>query len=229
MKKSWVAFVFVLFFGKQESFGSDIPSVIHHSVRMKTVLKENQLQAEDRLTIKNSANRELITIPILLYRLLIVENVTDSNGMPIDFTQEIRVFEDEKSWQVNAVTIKLPSPLLPFAMTTFTIQYTGYIFGYQEVMQYVRDRIDETYTLIRPDALAYPMVAFPRYSSLMKAYESQFSFDIHVTVPSAYTVAAGGVFDGMLSTGDSTTFSYRSHSPTWRMDIAVAKFKPLRD
>ena len=206
---------------------SDVFTVSHHALYIQFLLKENRIHAIDEITIKNITGYTQQNIPILLYRLLNVESVADANGSPLKFAQSIRTMEDEKSWQVNAVTIELLSPLAPSGTTTLTLDYGGYIFGYPEIMQYVRDRIDEEYSLIRPDALAYPMLAEPSSSGLTKAYESQFTFEIEATVPSGYVVAGGGSLEKTTTQGDSITYYYRGMSPTWRMDVAVAKFKTL--
>lgn len=228
MKKLYLIIVLILFW-QENAATLDLPIVTHHSLRIQFLLKENQIKVEDAVTIKNNTEHDLTSVPVLLYRLLNVESVRDMKGSPIDFSQVVQTMGDEKSMQVNAITINLLSPLAPSSSTTVSIKYSGYVFGYQEVMQYVQDRIDGEYSLIRPDALAYPMFAFPMYSSLMKAYDSHFSFDIDAIVPSGYVVASGGRLEETKATGDSITFSYRGNSPTWRMDIAVAKFKTLRD
>ncbi len=68
---------------------------------------------------------------------------------------------DDKKWQVNSLTLTLREPIAPGGTTRITVNYSGWIFGYREVMGYVSDRIGEDYTLLRPDALAYPMLAEP--------------------------------------------------------------------
>ena len=208
-------------------FASEVIAVSHHALHIRFLLKENRIHAIDEMTIRNNGGHAQQNVHILLYRLLNVESVADANGLPVRFTQTIRTMDDEPSWQINAVNIELPSPLAPFASTTLSLNYGGYIFGYQEIMQYVRDRIDEEYSLIRPDALAYPMVSEPSDSNLLKAYESQFAFEIEATVPSGYVVASGGSLTRTATRGDSTTFTFRGASPTWRMDVAVARFKTL--
>jgi hypothetical protein len=126
------------------------------------------------------------------------------------------------------VAVTLRESLAPGRTTRITLKYSGAIFGYPEVMGYVRDHIAEDYTLLRPDALAYPMLAVPSSPSLSAAYDTLFTYDLEVTVPSGTVVACGGLPRGS-SVGDATeTFEFASRVPTWRMDIAAAKFKVLK-
>lgn len=136
---------------------------------------------------------------------------------------------DEKNWQVNSVTVTLHEPLPPGASTHITLKYSGAIFGYREVMAYVRDHIGEDYTLLRPDALAYPMLAVPSSPSLSAAYDTHFTYDLEVTVPSATTVACGGLAGGVSASNGMETFRFASRIPMWRIDIAAAKFKVLKN
>jgi aminopeptidase N len=111
------------------------------------------------------------------------------------------------------------------------MRYSGSIYGYPEVMAYVNDRVSEKYSLIRPDALAYPMLAHAAQESWNKAYgdDVPFTYDLAVTVPAGYVVACGGAQQNVSTKEDMTTFMFKSKVPTWRMDIAAAKFKQLRD
>ncbi|MEW6732519.1 MAG: hypothetical protein AB1489_14415 [Acidobacteriota bacterium] len=58
------------------------------------------------------------------------------------------------------------SDMPPGATIYLTISYSSSIYGYPEVWDYVKDRISEQYSLLRPDALAYPMLAQASYKSL---------------------------------------------------------------
>jgi aminopeptidase N len=110
------------------------------------------------------------------------------------------------------------------------ISYEGFIFGYPEVMAYVRDRIDEAYSLLRPDAFAYPMLAEASWSSNYAAYDIKFTYEILATVPKGYAAVCGGEFIRFFPVGsDSTSFIYHSKIPTKRIDLAVAQFRVLAD
>jgi aminopeptidase N len=98
-------------------------------------------------------------------------------------------------------------------------------------MAYVNDRVNEKYSLLRPDALAYPMLAQATQESLFKAYgfDTPFTYGLTVTVPAGYVVACGGSQESVSTKEDMTTFVFKSKVPTYRMDIAAAKFKQLND
>jgi hypothetical protein len=96
-------------------------------------------------------------------------------------------------------------------------------------MAYVRDRIGTEYTLLRPDALAYPMLAKASVQSYTEAYEMRFTYQEEIAVPNGFTVASGGIPQATSSKGAVQTFRFASRIPTWRMDIAVAQFKVVKN
>jgi hypothetical protein len=207
----------------------DLAKVTRYELRVRIHPAEENLMATAQITLSNPTAVPQREIPFLLYRLLAVDAAEDEKGAALAFRQAVVSMSDEKNWQVNSVTLALREPLPPGATTRVTLKYSGAIFGYREVMGYVRDHIGEDYTLLRPDALAYPMFAAPSSQSLSAAYDTLFTYDLEITVPSGTIVACGGL-PGSVSLGEGAeTFRFASRVPTWRMDIAAAKFKVLKN
>lgn len=207
----------------------NLAEVKRYELRVDIRPAEEHLTASAQITLSNPTAAPQREIPFLLYRLLTVDAAEDAKGAALAFRQAVVSMSDEKNWQVNSVTLTLREPLPPGATTRVTLKYSGAIFGYREVMGYARDHIGEDYTLLRPDALAYPMLAAPSSQSLSAAYDTLFTYDLEITVPSGTIVACGGL-PGGVSVGDGTeTFRFASRVPTWRMDIAAAKFKVLKN
>ena len=207
----------------------DLPKVTRYELRVHIVPAEERLTAEAQITISNSTGAAVREIPFLLYRLLAVDGASDERSTPLAYRQTVVSMSDEKNWQVNSVAVTLHEPLPPGATTRIALKYSGAIFGYREVMGYVRDHIGEDYTLLRPDAFAYPMLAEPSSPSLSAAYDTLFTYDLEISVPGGTVVACGGLPRGS-SVGDGTeTFRFASRVPTWRIDIAVARFKLLKN
>lgn len=207
----------------------ELPNVRDYSLNLRLHLREERLEAEARMGLVNDSQQSFTELPFILYRLLDVQSVTDGLGSPLEFSQSVVKFADEQTLQVNFIRIRLEKLLGPGESTDIIMKYSGSIFGYPEVMRYVQDRISESYSLLRPDGLAYPMLAYPTWKSESQAYQSRFTYDVHVAVPSGYSVACGGDLKEMVQRGDSTLFAYESKVPTWRIDIAVAKFRVLKD
>ena len=209
--------------------GEGLAKVTRYELRANIKPAEEHLTASAQITVSNLTATPMREIPFLLYRLLAVDAAEDEKGAALAFRQTVVSMSDEKNWQVNAVTVTLREPLPSGGSVRITLRYSGAIFGYREVMGYVRDHIGEDYTLLRPDALAYPMLATPSSPSLSAAYDTLFTYDLEVTVPSTTIVACGGL-PGAVSRGDGTEiFRFASRIPTWRMDIAAAKFKVLKN
>jgi len=213
---------------RSETSGPKLP-VTHYDLRFRILLSEQTLDGEARVTLTNSDDHMITEIPFLLYRLLDVVAIADENGRPLEFRQAVAKLTDEPSMQVNAVTVHLRSPLNAGAQTTFTVKFGGFVYGYPEVMPYVHDHVGEDYTLLRPDALVYPIVSAPSFAGLIDAWGESFSYELEVDVPSGYVVASGGTPAEPHPDKGRLAFRFRSRVNTTRIDVAVAKFTVVRN
>jgi hypothetical protein len=209
--------------------GATESAVSNYDLRFTLLLKENRLEAEALMKVRNDSQEPVSEIPFILYRLFDVLEVTDDRGVALPFNQTVVKFSDEKSLQVSLVSVRLSRPLSPEKTAAVRMKYAGALWGYPEVMAYVRDRIDENYSLLRPDSLAYPILARASFQSWMAAHRSQFTYRAETEVPAGYVVACGGRPVETKSTANTTTFVFESYRPTWRIDIAAAKFKVIED
>lgn len=207
----------------------DLAKVTRYELRVHINPAEEHLTASVKITLSNPTDEPQREIPFLLYRLLVVDAAQDEKGVALAFRQAVASMSDEKNWQVNLVTLTLREPLPPGGTTRIALKYSGAIFGYREVMGYVLDHIGEDYTLLRPDALAYPMLAGPSSQSLFAAYDTLFTYELEITVPTGMIVACGGLPIEVSAGEGMETFRFANRVPTWRMDIAAAKFKVLRN
>ncbi len=181
-----------------------------------------------RLTVESISAEETDHIPLLLYRLMRVTSVTDGDGNKLPFEQSVETFPDWDKMQANAITVKLNESLPPYGNKTIIIEYSGYLFGYAETgMIYVKDSVEEKFTIIRKDSFAYPSVGYPMWQALRSAGLAFYDYEISVTVPSRFTVANGGEFISKTIHDGTVTYSYRNIKPAWRMDIAIAEYEVL--
>lgn len=204
----------------------ELPVATRYVLKLQVFPAEEKLAAEARITVKNTTNRTQRDIPFLLYRTLAVSAVTDEKGRALAFQQSVAGFTDERNLQVNCVHVSLASPLEPGASTEISVKYDGSVFGYTEVMGYVHDRVSEEYTLLRPDSMAYPVIAAPSWASYMASYQP-FEYRVEATVPVGYVVAAGGVLREKR-TSEGVTYVYGSDAPVDRIDVAVARFRVVK-
>ena len=226
------AFLILLFLlaGYGKAIASELPMVSHYSLNIQLFLKEERLEAEADMRVVNETEQTFTEIPFILYRLLDVQTIVDKQGTPLDFTQAVEKFTEERKLQVNLITVRLSKSLVPGDSVNITMKYSGWIYGYPEVRRYIQDKISEHFSLLRPDAFSYPTLAYPAYRSWIPTLvNSAFTYDMQVTVPTGYTVACGGGLTDIFPQGNTTVFSYQSKAPTWRIDLAVAKYKMLKD
>ncbi|MGB8494086.1 MAG: hypothetical protein WCE53_06790 [Candidatus Acidiferrum sp.] len=206
-----------------------LPAVTHYHLRLKILPADQRLDATAEMVIVNYSSQAVSELPFLLYRLLDVKDVTLENGKPLTFSQSVVKFEDEPTLQANAIRVTLPAPLTPGSTISLTMHYGGAVLGYAEVMAYVRDRIDEQYSLLRQDSYAYPVLARPSFASTFAAGEHTFTYQIETTVPKGYVTACGRDSLQQHESGSSVFFDCFSHQANSRMDIAVAPFKLFDD
>jgi hypothetical protein len=208
-----------------------LPFVSDYSMKIVIMPSKGTIKADVTMTVRNETSKSIQILPFLLYRLLDVSRVDDGKGLELEFYQRIDRFDDIRDLQVNQVSVRLRKPLAAGDSQKITFAYEGPIYGYPEVMAYVKDRISEEYSLIRPDAMAYPLLAELSSQSLMNSYgiEHPFTYDLKITVPDGYRVVCGGALTRTSKDSGNEIFEFRSKVPTWRVDIAAAKFVELSD
>jgi SAM-dependent methyltransferase len=206
-----------------------LPTVSHYDLTFRLRLKENRLEAESLVEVHNNSRRPVAELPFILYRLFDVLDVTDEKGAALPFSQDVVKFSDETSLQINLVSVRLDPPLSPEKARSVRLRYAGALWGYPEVMAYVRDRIDENYSLLRPDSLAYPVLARASFQSLVAAHRSRFTYRVEAEVPAGYVVASGGRPVETKVKGSALISVFESHRPTWRIDVAASKFRTAED
>jgi len=183
-----------------------------------------------RLTIRNAGAAAVERVPLYLYRLLEVRGVAEAGGAVLPFTQRVAALPDWPTRQVNRVDVRLSTPLAPGGQVVLAIQYDGYLLGYAELgMQYIRDRIDQDFVLIREDCDAYPQVGGDSWKSMRARGLPEFTYTAHVAVPKAYVVANGGELLGKQDRDGNVTYSYQSIKPSFRIDLAIGDYVILRD
>ena len=229
MKKLLSASILVLFWQATPLRAAELPAITHYRLNVEFSLREQRVSVLANLTITNNTGEACTTIPFLLYRLLAVQHINDQSRQPMNFTQQIIQLSDAPTLQAREAVLHLSTPLQPGDSISISMTYSGFVFGYPEVMAYVNDRIDENYTLLRPDALSFPVVAESTFTSVIAASDTRFTYEVSATVPKGYTAACGGELLGRYAGAGGETFAFRSKIPTWRIDLAVARFSVLDD
>jgi Peptidase family M1 domain len=181
-----------------------------------------------QMTVFNVTDQPIQQIPLLLYRLMKVKSIKDENGMNISFNQEVVSYEDWEVLQVNFIQVSLEKAISKNTKKTITIEYDGYLLGYSETgMNYIKDRIDKDFTILRPDCRAYPQIGYPSWKSNRSSGLENFDYTIKLTVPDSFIVANGGKFIDKIYSNNSVIYSYKNIKPAWRIDVAISKYSIL--
>lgn len=187
------------------------------------------LKATCKVEVTNSANRNVKKLTFVLYRLLTVRGVK-SGETPLSFEQSIRSFEDQERLQSNFITVELEKPLQPKQSITLEIVYDGTLYGYTEVgWNYVRDRIDPNFTILRPDCMAYPELGYPANKINKQFPKPNFDYRIKIAVPDTLVAVNGGTLVTANTANGHATFEFKNIKKAWRMDVAISTYGKLSD
>jgi len=178
--------------------------------------------------LENWTTHPARTVSFLVHRLMDVAQVHNGAGRPLRFTQDVVRFRDDPMRQVTQVVVTLRRPVPPGAKTTIRLEYGGYLSGYTEVgWLYVKDHIDTAFTIIREDALAFPVIGGISDAANRKRPRPDFFYDASVTVPSRYVVAMGGVATRTSHPDGTVTWRYVSGAPSPFVNVAIAPFDTI--
>ncbi|MHC1690013.1 MAG: M1 family aminopeptidase [Bacteroidales bacterium] len=198
-------------------------SVTRYDLDYKPDFDNNRLSGIAILTIDGHGD----TLNLLLYRLLKVTSVTDNVGNSINFSQNVVSFKDVEELQVNHITI----PIINQTQTNSVLHlhFQGTILGYTETgMSYVKDHISPKFTLIRMDAFAYPVQGLPSLQELKSKGMQYFDYNISVTVPDSLKAVTLGKLNKIETEANYKKYYYQNIMPSWRIDIAIGKYRTLK-
>ncbi|MGB3863375.1 MAG: M1 family aminopeptidase [Candidatus Aminicenantaceae bacterium] len=205
------------------------PNTLKYMLNIDVDYDQEKIFGECELTVQNPEEESMHTLPLILYRLLDVTSITDTNGKNLTFTQDIVKFSDWKEFQVNHIQVELSPPLDSGKEQTFIIRYEGHLLGYSEVMGYVKDHINKDYTILREDCRTFPEVSYPSQVSNRRKILQSFDYTASITVPDPLVVANGGILIAKTESDGKITYTFQSLVPSWRMDFAIADYRILED
>jgi hypothetical protein len=203
--------------------------VRHQQLDIAIDYAAGRLSGTETVQIENWTKRPSSSVSFLLNRLMEASQIRDASGERLFYTQDVVRFEDNPKRQVTQVIVRFPQPVPPGARTTVSIQYAGYItpstdFGWN----YVKDRIDTTFTLVRWESLAFPVIHTLNEAANKGRFEPDFTYDVSVRVPAKYQVALGGALERTPHADGTITWRYQSGAPASSLNIGIAPFDTLR-
>lgn len=191
---------------------------------------ERSLAGSIIFELENWTTRPARTVSFVAGRLMTVSTVRDGSGRPLRYMQDVERFHDEPLWQVNHLRVTLPRAIPAGGRTTVRIEYAGNLVGYTEVgWLYVKDRIDTAFTILRADALAFPIVGGLSFAANRTVPRHDFTYDASVRVPARYVVATGGAVTRIAQADATVIWRYESRGPSPFLNIAIAPFDTLVD
>lgn len=186
------------------------------------------LQGEATLTLRNTSGHPVRSVSLLLGRLMEADRVMGPGRTSLPFTQQVERFSDDPSYQVDHLTVRPIRPVAPGDSITLTIGYQGILVGYTETGSlYIKDRVTPEFTIIREDALAFPVAGVPVDSVNRRGPRGEFAFGASITAPSKQVVAMGGEQVASERHDSLTTWRYRSIDPVRFLNITIAPYRVM--
>lgn len=202
---------------------------LHYDLDIKVNYQKQKLEAVCQISVLNHTENPVDHIPLELYRLMKVISIKDNLGRDLPFRQQVLACDNEPEFQLNFINVQIKPEIKRNEKRTISVRYEGYLKGYTEVMGYVRDCINPKFTIIREDSRAYPQIGHPSGEGSTWKISQAFTYRIRVTVPESLVVANGGkLIDKKIKDG-WVTYLYQNIKPSWRMDIAISKYKVLEE
>lgn len=186
------------------------------------------LHGSAKILLMNDGDVPAAAAPLLLYRLMTVTEVVGATGRHVAFEQDVVRFEDFDKLQSTFVRVEFNPALGPGDTVTIQVAYEGRLLGYSETPnRYVRETLDPSFTILRKDAFAYPVVAVPSSLANRAAPIQKFDYRASITVPDSLFVANGGTLLDRTVNSGLATYVYESVAPSWRMDFAIGPYQKL--
>ena len=180
--------------------------------------------------LENWTTKPANRVSFLLNRLMQASAVRDGATASLRYAQDVVRFRDVPMRQVTQVRVTLPRPIPGGGRTTVRIDYTGNLVGYTEVgWLYVRDRIDTAFTIIREDALAFPVIGGVSDEANRKRPRREFTYDASIRVPARYLVATGGALTRTPHDDGTVSWRYVSAGPSPFMNVSVAPYDTIAE
>lgn len=174
----------------------------------------NTLHGKATITFKEIPSAE---VSLLLHRLLKVEKIEDDTGSTLSFNQNIKAIAQWETFQVNHIG------LANLKSRMFTVYYSGHVASYQETgMLYVKESLDPTFTIIRPESFTYPQLMEPEEASLMSRWRSadEFEQQVTLTLPEQYLPAIALGPEVKKSAKDMRTWNWQTQGKNFIIPIA---------
>jgi hypothetical protein len=203
------------------------PAAVKYVIDWDVDYEKEKIFGECELTVRNPSGSPMTIIPLILYRLMDVNVVTDEAGNPLNFAQRVLKFEDWEQLQVNHIRIALEPALPPGATKTVRISYGGHLLGCAEAMRYVKDTVSKEYTMLRTDSNVYPRIGTNSWEANRSAGLGRHDFRVSVRIPEGLTAANSGKLVSKEITNGRATYTFESRVPSWRIDVAITDFAVL--
>jgi hypothetical protein len=228
----WSALMYVLLFAAVPARAQDpAPEAFrarHVTLELAINHADSRLSGSITYDLENWTAKPASQVSFLVNRLMDASAVHDGRGTALRYAQDVVRFRDQPMRQVTQVKVTLAQPIPAGGQERVRIDYAGNLVGYTEIgWLYVRDRIDTSFTIIREDALAFPVIGGLSDEANRKRPRGEFTYDAAIRVPARYLVATGGALTRTPHDDGTVTWRYVSGGPSPFLNVSVAPFDTL--
>ncbi len=200
----------------------------HLELELTLDYETGSLEGTASLTVRNEGVRAESSVPLHLGRLMTASAARTAGGDTLRFTQDVIRLEDWPEFQLNQVFVYLSTPLAAGREAVVTLDYSGVLVPYTETgMSYVRDHIAPDFTILRSEAMAFPVLGLPSQTESSAMPRSDFTVAARITAPQEQVVATG--FDAITvqSSGNARVWTFESPEPIPFLNMTVSPYEEL--
>lgn len=190
--------------------------------------KKGCMSVDVHINLKNITQEGVNQIPFILHHGFVVEDVGVRDKQHTWRVSETHI-GDMVDFKVKLIEIDFNQPIKSEEEVSVNIKYKGELLGYEKVMAYVNDRINDEFFGIRPDCLAYPILADNTERSLGDSYKQEYTYEISIELPKGHAAANPGELIEVKHEGDRSLYRYSMKKNVGRIDATISKYELVQD
>lgn len=207
--------------------------ILNNYISMKLHLSASngQMVGASWIRIRNSSNAPIHEVPFILNSGLNVTRIVGGNNNPLQQSSALTPISGYEFVEANAGTVRLSSPVQPDKDVEIVIHYRGKLtdMSWTDV-SHVKETLTSDFTLIRPDAFAYPVISAPNKSAIAEALaQTPYFSTATVELASGYALAGNIHVNGQEVKGANISFDLKHNQATGPMILPIARYKLLQD
>jgi len=194
--------------------------------------RNGQMIGAYQVSFRNTAATPISAVPMLLNPGLNIIKVVGANNrtLSIKGTNKLPI-QGQDFLELTGGQIMLSSPLKKGDRAEVVIHYRGYMEDISWTgLNGVKETLNPRFTMIRPEAFAYPIFATPDMAAIQKAWQHKAFHQVaSIEYPGSGTAVSNLLVDSKSINGSKTAADLKTNNPARLMAVAIGAYSTLTD